>query len=155
MKDTTDPYVATTEQFERLQRELAAAQAENERLTAALTKISAIRDSIVGCQGFNFSEHAYPLVAALDAAGFEGACYEIASKNLGTLIERANKAEAEVDRMRPVYEAAKEWQGARCTRMPYCDPYDGSHDAECLLAIAESRLTNAIEVATASEGDGG
>lgn len=59
-------------------------------------KISAIRDSIVGCQGFNFSEHAYPLVTALDAAGFNGAGYEIASKNLGTLIEQRDKAEARI-----------------------------------------------------------
>lgn len=44
----------------------------------------------------------------------------------------------------PVVEAAKEWDGARCNRMPYCDPYDGSHDAECLIEIAESRLRNAI-----------
>ena len=78
---------------------LSAAKAEVERLTNALTKISAIRDSIVGCQGFNFSEHAYPLVTVLDAAGFKGAGYEIASKNLGTLIERATKAEAENDRL--------------------------------------------------------
>lgn len=76
---------------------LSAAKAEVERLTNALTKISAIRDSIVGCQGFNFSEHAYPLVAVLDDAGFKGAGYEIASKNLGTLIEQRNAAERERD----------------------------------------------------------
>lgn len=78
---------------------LSAAKAEVERLTEALTKISAIRDSIVGCQGFNFSEHAYPLVAVLDDAGFKGAGYEIASKNLGTLIEQRNAAERERDRL--------------------------------------------------------
>jgi hypothetical protein len=61
----------------------------------ALTKISAIRDSIVGQQGFNFSEHAYPLVAALKAAGYEGAGYEISRKNLGTLIEQIKTCEAE------------------------------------------------------------
>lgn len=66
-------------------------------LVAALTKISAIRDSIVGMQGFNFSEHAYPLVAALSAVGFDGAGYEIARANLGTLIEQAMKADAERD----------------------------------------------------------
>lgn len=54
---------------------------------------------------------------------------------------------AEVERWRLVVKAAKEWHGARCTRMPSCDPHDGSHDAECLLAIAESHLTNALDAA--------
>ena len=63
-------------------------------LEATLTRISAIRDSIVGMQGFNFSEHAYPLVAALDEAGFKGAGYECAKANLGTLIEQREAAEA-------------------------------------------------------------
>ena len=59
-----------------------------ERAERALTKISAIRDSIIGMQGFNFSEHAYPLVAALGEAGYQGAGYEISRANLGTLIEQ-------------------------------------------------------------------
>ena len=69
----------------------------------ALAKISEIRDSIVGQQGFNFSEHAYPLVAVLNAAGFKGAGYEISRRNLGTLIDqrdaaltRAREAEAQL-----------------------------------------------------------
>lgn len=60
-------------------------------------KVSAIRDSIVGSQQFNWSEHAYPLVAALGEAGFNGAGHEIASKNFGTLLDRLEKAEAERD----------------------------------------------------------
>ena len=75
-------------------RALRDALDEIEQLHAALTKISAIRDSIVGMQGFNFSEHAYPLVAALGEAGFEGAGYEISRKNLGTLLERNAALEA-------------------------------------------------------------
>jgi hypothetical protein len=43
----------------------------------ALSAISAIRDSIVGMQSINWSLHVYPLVAALDAAGFEGNGYEV------------------------------------------------------------------------------
>jgi hypothetical protein len=70
------------------------------KFRTALNKISAIRDSIVGKQGFNFSEHAYPLVAALDEAGFPGAGYEVASKNFGTMLERTTKAEAEVVQLR-------------------------------------------------------
>ncbi len=65
---------------------------ELEQLRAALTKISAIRDSIIGQQGFNWSEHAYPLVAVLNAAGFLGAGYEIARRNLGTLIDQRDAA---------------------------------------------------------------
>lgn len=74
--------------------------AEVERLKSALTKISGIRDSMIGCQKVNWSEHVYPLVAALDAAGFEGASYEVARDQIGTLLERTNKAEAEVERLR-------------------------------------------------------
>lgn len=73
------------------------AEAERDKLRAALTKINAIRDSIVGAQGFNFSEHAYPLVAALEEAGYEGAGYGIASANLGTLIEQRDTANLERD----------------------------------------------------------
>jgi hypothetical protein len=72
-----------------------AAEAREAGLRAALDKIDKIRDSIVGMQGFNFSEHAYPLVAALKEAGYEGAGYEIARTNLGTLIEQIKAAEAE------------------------------------------------------------
>jgi hypothetical protein len=81
-------------------RSLEAYAAEVGRSREALTKISAIRDSIVGMQGFNFSEHAYPLVAVLDAAGFKGAGYEIARANLGTLIEQIKTCEHERDAYR-------------------------------------------------------
>jgi hypothetical protein len=81
---------------------LERAEAEVERLRAALTKINGIRNSIVGVQGFNFSEHAYPLVAALNAAGFKGMPYPEARENVGTLIERATKAESEAEKLRHV-----------------------------------------------------
>lgn len=69
-------------------------------------RVSAIRDSIVGSQQFNWSEHAYPLVAALDAAGFNGAGYKIASANFGTLLDRLEKAEAERDAERGLYRSS-------------------------------------------------
>lgn len=69
---------------------------ENDRLRAALMKIDSIRNSIVGAQAANWSEHIYPLVAALEEAGYKGEPYESARKNVGTLIERATKAEARV-----------------------------------------------------------
>lgn len=64
------------------------AAAECERLRGELAKISAIRDSIVGSQTVNWSEHVYPLVAALKAAGFEGLEYAEARENVGTLVEQ-------------------------------------------------------------------
>ncbi len=73
---------------------------EGAKADAALAKINVIRNSIIAMQGFNFSEHAYPLVAALNEAGLVGEPYPVARENLGTLIERATKAEAEVDRLR-------------------------------------------------------
>lgn len=71
----------------------------------ALEGINAIRNSIIGAQTWNWSEHGYPLVSLLDRAGFKGLPYPEAKKNIGTLIERADKAEAEVERL---LEALKE-----------------------------------------------
>jgi len=73
---------------------------EMERLRAALAKINAIRNSIVGCQKVNWSEHVYPLVAALEAAGFVGQPYAEARSDAGTLLARAVSAEAGVDELR-------------------------------------------------------
>lgn len=62
-------------------------------LDDALRKINEIRNSIIGLQTLNWSEHVYPLVAALDAAGYEGMGYPTAREYFGTLLERAVKAE--------------------------------------------------------------
>lgn len=75
-------------EIEKLQAELAKAR-------AALEKINTIRSSIVGSQALNWSEHIYPLVEALNEAGFVGMPYPRARENFGTLIERCSKAEAE------------------------------------------------------------
>ncbi|HEY0800687.1 MAG TPA: hypothetical protein VGD54_07575, partial [Steroidobacteraceae bacterium] len=72
-------------------RHVSGFVAETTKLRDALTKINEIRNSIIGVQGFNFSEHAYPLVAILDAAGFKGLPYPEAKANLGTLLERNAK----------------------------------------------------------------
>jgi hypothetical protein len=80
--------------------EIARLREEGERHRGALENVSAIRDSIVGCQGFNFSEHAYPLVAVLDGAGFPGAGYEIARENLGTLIDQIKAAESQISALK-------------------------------------------------------
>lgn len=67
---------------------------------AALARINEIRNSIIGAQTVNWSEHVYPLVAALDEAGYPGESYETARANVGTLLARATAAEAEVERLR-------------------------------------------------------
>jgi len=91
------PY--TLEDVEEIEKErgkpyprLRATIVELNSMKTALSKISDIRDSIVGQQGFNFSEHAYPLVAVLGSVGFPGKGYEIARENLGTLIEQRDRA---------------------------------------------------------------
>jgi hypothetical protein len=75
--------------------EIAEHKATKERLEAcetALTEIDAIRNSIIGCQSVNWSEHIYPLVATLERAGFPGQSYETARANVGTLFEQINDA---------------------------------------------------------------
>lgn len=66
----------------------------------ALARISEIRNSIVGCGTVNWSEHVYPLVAALNEAGHGGAEPDAARVNFGTLLGRASAAETEVERLR-------------------------------------------------------
>ncbi len=67
---------------------VADRSAEVEKYRKALDKINAIRNSIVGAQAVDWSEHIYPLVAALDEAGFKGQTYEEARSNVGMLIEQ-------------------------------------------------------------------
>lgn len=75
------------------------AAAAIERLLAGLTAISAIRDSIIGFQNVGWSEHIYPLVAALRDAGFEGVGYDEARKNIGRTIDALAAAEAQRDKL--------------------------------------------------------
>lgn len=62
---------------------------------AALGKINEIRNSIVGMQTLNWSEHIYPLVAALNEAGVKGMPYPEGREHFGTMLERTLAAEAE------------------------------------------------------------
>lgn len=76
---------------------MSAPTAQSDRiaaLEAALGKIDAIRNSIIGAQKVNWSEHIYPLVAALEAAGYHGQEYEVARENVGTMMERIAALEA-------------------------------------------------------------
>lgn len=69
---------------------LAVLKAENDRLREALTKIDAIRNSIIGYQNVGWSEHIYPLVAALNEAGFEGEEYKTARAKVEAALEKTN-----------------------------------------------------------------
>jgi hypothetical protein len=88
---------AVLDDLEETERELARIGAEKDLFKAVLIKIDAIRNSIIGFQRVNWSEHIYPLVAALDEAGFEGAEYEKARADAGTLLEQIKRAEQERD----------------------------------------------------------
>lgn len=57
-------------------------------LDSAMAKLSDIRDSIIGMQGFNFSEHAYLMAEILDSAGYRGHGYETSVRNFGTLLQQ-------------------------------------------------------------------
>ncbi|MBR8343038.1 hypothetical protein KDX40_04705 [Burkholderia ambifaria] len=69
-------------------------------LRNALISINGIRNSIIGLHTLNWSEHVYPLVAALDAAGFEGMGYPEARAFYGTMLDRCNAAEKDAERYR-------------------------------------------------------
>jgi hypothetical protein len=93
------------ELLDNTHKERDALRAEVERLTVGLDKINDIRNSIIGLsiiglQTVNWSEHIYPLVAALNEAGIEGTPYEDGRKKFGALLNRAVDAEAEVERLR-------------------------------------------------------
>ena len=61
----------------------AAKDARIKVLEDALTKIDAIRNDIIGRQKIGWSSHVYPMVAALDEAGYPGMEYEAARAALG------------------------------------------------------------------------
>lgn len=63
------------------------------RLRVALSKVNDIRNGIIGCQTINWSEHIYPLVAALEEAGIKGQEYPEARAYMGTTLERTVSAE--------------------------------------------------------------
>lgn len=92
-------YVRETD-YDALERERNEAADALERVTRALSAVNDVRNSIIGTQKVNWSEHVYPLVAALDAAGMKGMPYPEARENMGTLLERALAAESEVERLK-------------------------------------------------------
>lgn len=85
----------------------------NDAKDVALAKINDIRNSIIGCQTVNWSEHVYPLVAALEDAGIEGAGYPESRAYVGTMLERTLAAEAENERLRTALQYVVDWHGTR------------------------------------------
>lgn len=73
-----------------------------EQATAALGEIDRIRDNIIGCQGVNWSRDIYPLVAALDEAGFPGEGYDKARARL-----EAERSDIEAARAETIEQCAK------------------------------------------------
>src|SRR5262245_6689315 len=79
------------------QQEAGEGRGETETLRKALTKIDAVRNSIIGTQTENWSAHVYPLVLALADAGYEGLGYDKARVEAETLIEQCDRLRTERD----------------------------------------------------------
>lgn len=91
---------------QRIDAETAPLRARIAELVWALQRVNEIRNSIIAVQGFNWSEHAYPLVSALDGAGFVGAPYPETRKNIGTIVEQNDALRAQVDALTKQLAAA-------------------------------------------------
>jgi hypothetical protein len=103
-----DGWHARDSEIEAKDKQITELTGHTTKLEMALTKISAIRDSIVGYQNVGFSEHIYPLVAALEEAGFRGIGYEAASKMAKDQIQKIDDLRAEVADMKAQIERVKE-----------------------------------------------
>lgn len=89
-------------------KRIAELKAERDELRDTLEVINGIRNSIVGLQTVNWSEHIYPLVASLEDAGFSGMEYPEAKKHYGTLLERTISAETKCDDLKRQLSEARE-----------------------------------------------
>lgn len=75
----------------------------------ALEGINKIRNSIVGLQNINWSEHIYPLVSLLNRAGIEGFDYPENRANFGTCLDQKNEA-VELLKASPCMNGTSEWK---------------------------------------------
>lgn len=146
-----------TDSLFALADEITTLRARVAELEAMGEKVNAIRNSIVGLQCFNFSEHAYPLVAALDEAGFAGTPYPEARANVGTLLERANKAEARVgelererDEARGNLRLALEGHDRELASAPSAEPTPRSM-TDCMMTHHPSRPCTSCEARRRAE----
>lgn len=92
--------------------ELATLRASLAAAQTALAKINDIRNSIIGLQTVNWSEHVYPLISALNEAEIKGMDYPDAKARFGTMLERTNVAESSLaaarEREQRLEEACRE-----------------------------------------------
>lgn len=93
-------------------------RAENERLEACVKKVNDIRNSIIALQTMNWSEHIYPLVAALEAAGVAGKGYPGDRENYGTILQQNEAMRKELAATRKcvlaLHECVAVMEGKRC-----------------------------------------
>jgi ribosomal protein L37E len=87
----------SSEDYIEMKSRAEKAERERDALKGMGEKVNAIRNSIIGLQSMNWSEHIYPLVATLNESGFKGLDYPEAKANMGTLLEQRDKAERERD----------------------------------------------------------
>lgn len=80
----------------QLQSVASCNHGEVSRMRCAMEKINEIRNDIIARQIMGWSAHIYPLVAALDEAGFQGAHYEDARAALEATIASAREMAAGV-----------------------------------------------------------
>lgn len=107
---------------------------ELERANRGLNKINDVRNSIIGLQTINWSEHIYPLVAALNEAGMQGMDYGEAKPFHETMLKRAVNAEKRAERL--VTAAQVVLDAGFCTNE--C-PRDCKHE------VAQKDLAKAME----------
>lgn len=91
-----------------IEDQLARVEAERDEARAVLAKINDIRNSIIGFQKVGWSEHVYPLVAALGEAGFEGEGYEEARDKARTLLDQRDAAEDQLTAMKAERDGLRE-----------------------------------------------
>ncbi len=127
-------------------------------LEATLTTISGIRDSLVGFQQFNWSEHACPLVAALDAAGFVGVGHKIAAPNCNTLVNAKLKSDFERDAAKAAHGQAieaglilQEQRDAAVSERDAAEAVQQTQEDRCreLISEADARAAAAVSEAKA------
>ena len=78
------------------------------KLRTVLEKIHEIRNSIVGLQTVNWSEHIYPLVAALGEIGLHAEGYEISRPRFRTMLDRTCEAEKKAEKLNDALGAAED-----------------------------------------------
>lgn len=107
-----------------------------------LRKINAIRNSIVGTQSIHWSEHIYPLIAALNEAGVEGQPYPEARENIGTVIDQLAQANERIAEL-------EEQMEAQCERPP-----EGCECPGCEFAREREDVRAAAKLCGEGERDG-